>query len=65
MALIQNYIPKCFIGENGHYSIKILDRLFDIVDENHSFEEREGGKESRDQRDWKVLTLPSLRVYKR
>ena len=30
------------MGENGHYSIKILDRLFDIVSENHAFEEREG-----------------------
>ena len=32
------------MGENGHYSIKILDRLFDIVGENHAFEEREGEK---------------------
>ena len=32
------------MGENGHYSIKILDRLFDIVGENHASEEREGGK---------------------
>ena len=44
MALIQTYISKCFIGENGHYSIKILDRMFDIVGENHACEEREGEK---------------------
>ena len=44
MALIQTYILKCFMGENGHYSIKILDRMFDIVGENHAFEEREGEK---------------------
>ena len=32
------------MGENGHYSFKILDRLFDMVSENHAFEEREGEK---------------------
>ena len=32
------------MDENGHYSMKILDRLYDIVGENHAFEEREGGK---------------------
>ena len=48
MALIQNYIPKCLMGENGHYSIKILERLFVIVGEIHAFEERESGKYGAD-----------------
>ena len=36
------------MGENGHYSFKILDRLFDMVSENHAFEEIEGGKYGAD-----------------
>ena len=36
------------MGGNGYYSMTILDRLYDIVGENHAFEGREGGKYGAD-----------------